>query len=204
MTPGRDRIAELKARLAELELASDDALAYSDERREAVLRSRARSLAAPAEDVDTAPAGEAMVLFVIAQERYALPMRCVREVSLVPELTRVPGVPAYFVGVCHHRGEIVAVVDLHELFRLAPEPSSPAARLLFIGEDHVEMALRVDTVQGQAQIDIHSLQDVHHPDSVTRDYVRGVTADAVIVLDGAALLDDPRLYVEEEPDFKES
>jgi hypothetical protein len=36
---------------------------------------------------------------------------------------------------------------------------------------------------------------------VGRDYLRGVTADALIVLDGDALLRDPRLFVDqaEEP-----
>jgi purine-binding chemotaxis protein CheW len=46
---------------------------------------------------------------------YAVPAERASEVVSFPDLTRVPGAPAYLLGVFAHRGEVIPVVDLSVL-----------------------------------------------------------------------------------------
>lgn len=191
-----DELLELRRRILQMQLAYDDAVGFTEERRERVLKARAAALRQPAL-AERAPPGVPALMFSLGEESYAIETRFVLEVSPLPAITRVPGVPEFYAGVAHHRGEVVAVVDLHVLLDLALEAVSERTRLLVLGEERPELAVMVDRVDSQVQVHLPSLQDVHG-EGASRDYVRGVTEGAVIVLDAAALLADRRLYVEHE------
>jgi purine-binding chemotaxis protein CheW len=53
-----------------------------------------------------------VVEFLLAQERYGIATRCVREVLPLVELTPLPGVPPFVLGIANVRGQIVSVLDL--------------------------------------------------------------------------------------------
>lgn len=62
-------------------------------------------------------------------ERLAVPARDVHKVVDRPQLTRMPRLPEAILGITHHRGRIVTVVDAVPLLGLerAPPPSAPGA-----------------------------------------------------------------------------
>jgi hypothetical protein len=107
------------------------------------------------------------------------------------------------------RGEIVAVVELSALFDAprAPPPTTNAPALsagattsflLVIGQEQAELALRCEEVAEVASLRRDRI--LAPPRAATfggRRDVLGVTDDAILVLDAAALLEDPRLFVEQ-------
>src|SRR5438105_3118501 len=85
--------ADVRRRLARVLAATEGAVRLSPERARAVMDERARTLArAPVSAPDAAEILE-VVTFPIANERYALETRHVREVARVTDCTAVPGAP---------------------------------------------------------------------------------------------------------------
>ena len=195
---------DVRRRLARAAEATEAAERLSPERARAVLDERARALAR----VPPAPPRAAEVLeiatFALANERYAVETRFVREVVRLAEFTPLPGAPPFLIGVMNLRGEILALIDLRTLFGLpAREASaSPAegggSRVLVLGNERAEFGVLADAAHEVAALRV---DEIHEAPDVTsgagRDFLRGVTADALIVLDGAALLQDGRLFVDQ-------
>lgn len=160
-----------------------------------ILAKRARALAAPvapAERGGTLP----VVAFTLGGERYALEAALVREAVPAPPLARLPGAPGFFAGLANLRGEIVDVLDVRELLGVPPARGAPT-RLLVLGGERQELALAVDAVLDFQTIDPSRLTPV--PESPARrrpEYARGLIPEGGVLLDGAAILGDPRLVLD--------
>ncbi len=188
---------EAKRRLARAAEATEAAEHLSPERAKAVLDERARALAR----VPPAPprAGEVLeiVTFALGPERYALETRFVREVVRLTDYARLPGASPFLAGVLNLRGEIVALMDLRAFFDL-PAGATESSRVLVIGDGRAEFGVAVDAASEVAAL---RLDEVHVPPEgaagTGRECIRGVTADALILLDGAELLRDGRLFIDQ-------
>jgi len=190
--------AAVRAGLARAGAALEEALRPSPERARAVLEERTRKLARvpprPADQGD----GLLAVTFVLAGERYALEARYVREVLRLGERTPLPGAPEFVVGVLNLRGEVLAVFDLRPLLGLGAAAPEEGGRVLVLGVDRPEFGLLADAAEEVLTLAERDLFEP--PDSVTgpgRQYLRGVTQEALVVLDGAVLLRDGRLFVDQ-------
>ncbi len=188
----------IRKRLARALEATEGAQRLSPARARAVLDERARALAhAPVEETAAASALE-VVVFGLAEERYAIEARHVREVVRLIELTPLPGAPEFLPGVTNLRGQILAVIDLRKFFGAAPRGLSDLSRLVVLGAGRPEFGILADTVhEVAALVEAQILNPEAAVAGVGRDYLRGVTADGLIVLDGEALLQDPRLFVDQ-------
>lgn len=186
---------------ARLELAAgmvSSTTELSAERAAEILRERARALArVPTEPLEH-EGGLELAVFRLGRERYGIEARYVREVMRLVDCTPVPGLPEFFFGVTNLRGEILAVVDLARLLRIEREGLTDLSRLLVVGEREPEFGFLADEIHEVVELAEGAL---HPPTTALGDarhgYVRGITADALIVLEGAALLADPRLFFDE-------
>lgn len=162
----------------------------------AVLDERARELAR----VPPAPLPEGHVLgvvtFSLGAERYAVESRLLCGIVRVADVTPVPGVPACFAGVTNVRGAILALVDLRLLHGIGVQGLTDLSRVLVLGAGSVELGLLADAVHEVTSLRRDEL--LAPPElapGTAPDHVLGVTRDALVVLDGEALLADPRLFV---------
>lgn len=191
-----------RERLSRAAAALESAQALTKERAQAILDERARA-AARVPDEGLAPSATVeLVRFVLGAERYAIETNCVREVLRLKDLTRVPGTPDFVVGVTNLRGQIVAVFDLRRFFSIPAPASTEAARIIVMGQERIEFGILADAVEEVALLRLSTMQEP--PASVAgiaKEYVRGVTAEPLIVLDGKVLLHDPRLYIDVGDDF---
>lgn len=163
-----------------------------------VLCERARALArrpAPPEEGGSLEAVE----FRLAGERYAVEAAWVREVYPLCELCPVPCTPAFVMGIINLRGEVVSVIDLGRFFELPARGLGELSRVIVLRSDSMELGVLADDVVGVRRL---PLRDVQPPlpthTGVRADYLRGVTGDGLVVLDGGKLLSDRRLVVNEE------
>ncbi len=117
-----------------------------------------------------------LIAFQLGREEYGVPVACVREVSRVGEITRVPQAPEHIRGVMNLRGRILPVFELRTRLGHPPMVSpGPKARVV-VAEVHCRvLGLLVDAV---AQVlKVPSDRVVPPPDdarSAAADYLTGV------------------------------
>lgn len=158
-----------------------------------ILERRARVLARAASAAATGDDTLEVISFMLGGERYGLDTRFVHGIERTVSCTLLPGAPSPFVGVANVRGAIVAVVEVSTWLNVRRTGQSMAERMIVVGEDVVELAILVDSVDEVMRIPVSSL----HPIAETAGglYIRAITNESVIILDGAAFIDDPRLFL---------
>lgn len=70
--------------------------------------------------------------FEMADENYAIPIAHIREVLLVPNVTRIPRMPDFMRGVINLRGAVVPVLDLRLKFGMGNTEITPATSIIVI------------------------------------------------------------------------
>jgi purine-binding chemotaxis protein CheW len=188
----------VRERLARAQVATTAAADLSQDRIRALMDERARTLARPVEPAEPADTLDVMT-FALATERYAIETQYVREVVRLRELTPVPGAPEFVLGVTNLRGEVLCLVDLRRFFGVPSTDITERSRMIVMGTERTEFGVLVDETFEIARLRPDDI--VSSPASVAgaaKEYVVGVTRGALIVVNGAALLSDPRLYVNQE------
>ena len=165
----------------------------------AILRARAQALARTPERAISE--GEVLELleFALAQEHYAIETRYVREVYPLKTLAALPSAPPFVAGIVNVRGHIVPVIDLKKFFGLPESGLTDLHRIILISGHDLEFGLLADVSVGVRRIPASSLQvPLPAVNGIGAEYIRGVTAERLIVLDGDRILTHPRIIVNEE------
>jgi purine-binding chemotaxis protein CheW len=173
----------------------DEALSPGPERARRILDERARILAR----VPTTPVDEArlkLLLFEIGHQRYGIETAYVLEAVEGSAITPIPGVPDHFLGVTSLRGEVVTTVDLARLTGAPAQPRGGTGLLVFIGQTHADLALFCDTVLDVVALPRAKIIPLPFESTGEQRHLLGTTSDTLLVLDGAAVLDDRRLFVD--------
>jgi len=63
-----------------------------------------------------------LIVFKLGAEYYGIKIEQVKEVTLTPNITRMPRTPEFIKGVANIRGDIIAIMDLEERFGIRPVP----------------------------------------------------------------------------------
>ncbi|WP_210465061.1 chemotaxis protein CheW [Rufibacter roseolus] len=59
-----------------------------------------------------------LIVFKLGNEEYGVRIDQVKEVTITPEITRMPKTPSFIKGVSNIRGDIIAIMNLEERFRI--------------------------------------------------------------------------------------
>lgn len=169
--------------------------------RAAILKARARELARESASSAAAESALEVIEFGLAHERYALPAAAVSEVHPLEELTPVPCTPAFVRGLVNVRGRIFPVIDLKKFFDLPEQGITDLHRILLLETEDLEFGLLADTIAGLRSVPLASIQpSLPTLTGIRAEYLKGVTADRLVILNAAAILSDPRIVVHEEAD----
>ena len=158
----------------------------------ALLESRAVELARPASSISLAyeevASGAILVLeFRLGDERVGLPLAQIVEIYRPPALSAVPGARAPVTGVAAWRGRVLTLLDLAHGRTVAPSLGE-STRIVVMGVGRAAFGLFADEVEDVHYVDGADLRPPDDPTSSRAGIVRGVTSDALVVLDGTALL----------------
>jgi purine-binding chemotaxis protein CheW len=149
---------------------------------ERILAERARMLAQPIVTEVAVPTID-LVQFSAGSERYAIAAPFVRRFERLGRITPLPGAARHFTGIINVHGVLLALIDLRVL--LGGPPCTNAAFAIVIGKHRAEFALVAETL----------LEMRAEPAGEQRN----VLPDGTAVLNGDALIADPRLVAGEEP-----
>jgi purine-binding chemotaxis protein CheW len=164
-----------------------------------ILRPRARALAQTSERPPITGASLELLEFRLAQERYALENRYVQEVCPLKGLTPLPCTPPFVLGVVNVRGRILPVFDLKRFFDLPATGLTNLHSIILVRGNDLELGLLADAIVGVRSLPADGLQpSLPTLTGVQGDYLKGVTAERLVVLDLARILADPKIIVHDE------
>lgn len=134
--------------------------------------------------------------FTLGKERYGFPSSAVREVFRLAEITPLPGVPSYVLGVMNVRGRILSVIDIRRLLDFGDAGLTNLNKAIILANGDMELAVLADEVTGVRKVDAENWQSAL-PTLTERqgEYLLGVTKDQIVMLDAEKLLSSRDLIV---------
>lgn len=156
------------------------------ERARLILEERARSLARPA--LPPLTNSLELVTFGLASERCGVESRYVVGVFPLLQLAALPGAQAPVFGVTVWRGELLTVLDIRPLLGATVGALNDLSRIIALGQTQAAFGVVVDAVEGLVRLPQAEVVPAPTSGTAAREYVRGVTNQALLVLDGERLL----------------
>lgn len=138
-----------------------------------------------------------VIEFLLIPERYAFEEIYVSEVLFLKEITTVPGVPPFVMGVINLRGKIISIVNLKNLFNLKDRGLTELNKVMILKNDKMEFGVVADSITGNKSIFLNTLS----PPPITlgkieAEYIRGITPDGLILLNADCLLSSNHLIID--------
>lgn len=162
--------------------------------------------------VATAPApanlaGEQYLVFTLLEREFALKAEHIQGVERLVDVTPVPNVAPWVLGVINLRGSIASVVDLRAFLDMEQLPYNPRTRLLSVQYNEMVICLVVDGVSNMIPVPTSAIAAVStHQAGVPQwalpyasGYVLLDNGRGIVLLDAAHLLfsDKMQRYSEE-------
>lgn len=163
-----------------------------------LLKTRAQTLAQELENGAIAEYVE-VVVFILAYETYGIDTTYVREVYPLKDLTPLPCTPSFVAGIVNVRGKVLSVIDLKHLFELPAQGLTDLNRVIIISDGTMEFGILADAIVGVRHIPVEEIQpSLPTLTGVREEYLSGITAERLVILDAAKLLTSSNIVVEEE------
>ena len=179
----------------------------SDAEKQKILRQRAKALAQEPLKKESAEEHLEILEFLLAYEKYAVESKYIREVYPLKEFTPLPCTPPFVLGIINVRGQIFSVIELKKFFDLPEKGISNLNKVIIISTDEpvvngiagMEFGVLADAILGVRLIPVHEIQPTLPTLTGIREgYLRGITKDRVVILDGKKLLSDQKIIVNEQ------
>jgi purine-binding chemotaxis protein CheW len=181
------------------ERAPRDLWVSAAEEKKKILKARAQELGRDGENGKTIGESIEIVEFMLAYEKYGIESSYVREIHALKELTPVPCTPPFVLGIINVRGQIVSVIDMKKFFDLPERGLTDLNKVIIVHDDTMEFGILADSILGVRTI---STEEIQPPlptlTGIQAAYLRGVTKEPTVVLDGAKMLSSRNLRVHEE------
>lgn len=161
-----------------------------------VLQARALAIAKPAGQQQHDLRDQYLRFRLGVVERYGIPYQYLEELIYADNLARVPCTPAFVSGVVNHRGELLTILNLKQFFRMPAVALGDEARIIVVKHHGMRAGLLVDAVDGNEEYENSELSPPLSSEGVSNmEYVLGIHAGNVTLLNIKAILEDPTLRV---------
>jgi purine-binding chemotaxis protein CheW len=159
-----------------------------------MIRASRRRVEQGGEQLEAAPALPTLesLVFMLAAERFALPLRDVHQVLRAVAIRSLPQAPEIVEGLIDLRGELVPVLDLRARFALSKKALAPSDHLLIAQAGARKVALRVDQALGLERL---TSVDPERAPNLPRGL--GLVAGVASTADGLVLIHDLRAFLSE-------
>lgn len=133
-----------------------------------------------------------LLSFALGDEEYAVDITQVREIIKPREITEIPRVPDFMLGIISLRGVIIPVIDLNRRLKLGSATLTPTTRIVVCQNGSRYSGLLVDKIHQVLRMSSHTIEAAPAMlSSLDRDYVSGIgriQGRMVILLDLAAVM----------------
>lgn len=145
---------------------------------------------------------EQYIRFFLEDILVAIPLSSALEIGYWPQITPLPNLPTWILGVSNIRGEIVSVVDLKGFFKLSSRGLTRNRRFIIVHNRDMKVGIVVDRIMGIFSLDrrnAHIVQSNPYEAGELSSYISGVVVleesekTLLNIIDIDKLLSSPRM-----------
>jgi purine-binding chemotaxis protein CheW len=171
---------------------------YSLEEKMKILRKRAELLAEePSKEIEQDTME--VLVFQIADEKYAVESRYVTKILLLNDLCFLPGVPSFIIGIINVRGHIIPVIDIKKIFEIPNQKSAEESTVVVVETRDAIFGIIADNILGLTRLSLNEIQNsLPMLSGIRAEYLKGVSDAQLVILDPLKLASDKNLLVNDE------
>ena len=98
------------------------------------------------EEIDEDAQQDRYLTFHLGKESYGIEIRHVTEIIVMQEITKVPDLPDFIIGVVNLRGSVISVMDMRKRFNLETRDYDDRTCIIVVDIKDIAIGLLVDTV----------------------------------------------------------
>lgn len=138
------------------------------------------------------------ILLALEKTLFALPLSSSLEIGRRPEITPLPNLPNWVLGISNIRGEIMSFINLKAFFGISSTGSIVGRRFIIIHNQDMKVGIIVDRIMGILSLDQidADLQDSPYREGEMANYIVEVAVlgeNLTNLLDIDKLLSSPRM-----------
>ncbi|MHB1169734.1 MAG: chemotaxis protein CheW [Longimicrobiales bacterium] len=160
----------------------------SEAQERAILARRAAQLARRSEQTEVAETVEVAV-FRYGRERYAIELGCLLQIFALRDLALLPGAKPPVIGLTPWRGGLLRLLDLGAALGRPHEGIADRKRVLALASgSQAAFGILIDMIDDVRTLPVEEIRPLPERDDEHSTLLRGVTRDAVLVLDADELI----------------
>jgi chemotaxis signal transduction protein len=141
-----------------------------------------------------------VIVFLYDGLRFAIELSYGNAAATLANLTYVPGLPPFYLGVMSHRGSIYPVIQLRPFLSLDHPRQQEFRYAVLIREENGMLGLAATEVLGVSRFDLDAVALT--PDEAKWNrIVQGIGPDSTTIIHAGRLLQDARLMVDDQPNM---
>ncbi|MEM7246782.1 MAG: chemotaxis protein CheW [Acidobacteriota bacterium] len=149
------------------------------------------------QEADAAEETIQILSFSLAAEWYGFRLRDLIEIIGGVHPTPIPFTPAFIPGVINHRGSVVSVVDLRNVFGLPGRGSGGAGRIVLVTSDDAIVGFQADEISDIVTVPISTVEPpLSTMEKVKASYIEGcirLPRGLLVLLDSSTLIGELRM-----------
>jgi purine-binding chemotaxis protein CheW len=132
---------------------------------------------------------------------YAISLKFIREFCKIINLSHVPCLPNFYIGLSNLRGEFIPVVDIKGFLGIATTEITDKSKIIFVKSPKMQLGIIVDEVFDIITVSLDKINKAQITQSDKIKYIAGEIifeeAALINIFDLEKFLQDERLIIEE-------
>lgn len=144
------------------------------------------------------PVHKQFILFAIEDTQFAIPLSNALEIGHQPDITPLPNLPKWVLGISNIRGEIISLINFKAFLGISSSGAKGERRFIIIRNQKIKVGIIVDKIMGILSLDPSDgeIQNNPYRKGEIANYIQGtaVSGESVTnILDIDKLLSSPRM-----------
>ena len=135
------------------------------------------------------------MVFQVASEKYGIESIFINKVFVLNDLTPLPGMSRYMIGIINIRGQIIPVINLKYIFEISEKERS-VPKVIVLKVDDATFGICADNIYGLESIAQSDIQETLPTLSgIRKAYLQGISNSQITILDPNKIVADKKLFM---------